>query len=142
MIGAAGLGTVTISGSASAKREAYPEVDNPYPEATVADLKQQAAMHPNLNRAAFITTALNDTRELYVATGVQSLAEQPDTIFQLTSSTGFAAYDISWLQDHRIRYWHDGAVYERKVTAANKRFEPVKIREQRLPASQQHSGDH
>jgi hypothetical protein len=80
MIGAAGLGTVTISGSASAKREAYPEVDNPYPEATVADLKQQAAMHPNLNRAAFITTALNDTRELYVATGVQSLAEQPDFI--------------------------------------------------------------
>jgi len=54
MIGAAGLGTVTISGSASAKREAYPEVDNPYPEATVADLKQQAAMHPNLNRAAWL----------------------------------------------------------------------------------------
>ncbi len=136
--------TVATS-SVSAAEDTLDTVDNPDDDPIEA-LQQQVATHPEANCAAFTTCSLSDTRELYVATGAESLSDSPEKFYQITSDTGFAAYDPEWSENNQVRYWHDGTVYERKVPLTRNRIqiqeasEPQKVRDQLIPTSKQSEG--
>lgn len=94
-------------------------VENPHPNRPVADIAMETAKDPHNNRIAFTSTALDDTKgrkvELYLATGVSSVSEVPDEIFQVGKYPSTATSDIEWTRSEGLRFWRGGFIHSQRV---------------------------
>jgi hypothetical protein len=131
-IGIAGVAATGMSGMASAKKR-YPTVDDlgVYEDAPLNVYAIEAAKQQHHDRAVFTTTAFGNGYELYIADGVSSVEDVPETVYKMTSSSLFIN-NLEWLHGNRLRYEDDFQLLIRKIPLSNKMFEPEIVDENTL----------
>lgn len=103
--------------------------------ATVNELSIEAVKDPYHDRAVFTSNALrgNGSYELYMAYGVTSLNDVPSSIKELSKSTLIGTFDLNWVKENQLQYWHDGSESRQELKPNKVEKKPVDRMEKSRP---------
>lgn len=89
-------------------------------ESSLREVIIESVPQPGTQRILFTTTLLGDGYQLYVAEGVSSIDEVPDSVRQVTEAKA-GVHGLSWLNESTLEYSMDGRTYHSTITKNGKR---------------------
>jgi hypothetical protein len=107
-LGVAG-GAIAVPGIVSGKPERYDTVEVNHP---LEQIGSQINIHDEQDRAAFISAALEEGIELYVAEGVEEKSEIPREVYKITANSVGGAFAPRWKEGNKLTFTRGLKQYE------------------------------